>query len=438
MRKILRLARREYVAAVRTKAFLIGLLLMPVLMGGSGIAMVLLKDKVETKDLTIAVVDRSGAVADTLIAIAERRNATELINPETGEKVQPAYIFIPVVPRPGNPLDQQVELSDRVRNGELHAFLEIGAGVLRNDSPPEERRLAYHAKNAALDPVRFWLRGTINGHLRDTRLAQAGVADSLRGEILGYLPVLSLGLTSLDEKTGEVQAARISHEGEAVGVPLVMMMLMFMMVIMGSTPMLQSVMEEKSQRIAEVLLGSVKPFQFMMGKLLGGLAVSLTSATVYILGGTILVYRNGWNDFVPFAIIPWFFGFMVLAILMMGSIFASLGSACNDAKEAQSMTLPAMLPIMIPMFIMMPVLEAPQSTFATWASLIPPFTPLLMLLRMSTPEGVPIWQAWIGLGLVLLCSILAIYIGGRIFRVGILMQGRPPRLADMARWALRG
>ena len=438
MRKVLRLARREYTAAVRTKGFIIGLLLMPVMMGGSVIAMVLLKDRVETKDLNVAVIDRSGVVADTLIAVSGRRNAIEIFDRESGKKVRPAYIFTEMEARPGDPLQQHAELSDRIRAGELHAFLDIGAGVLHRGGPHEERQIAYHAKNAALDNVRFWLRSQINDQLRQTRLADAGVADSLRAEVLDWIPVQGLGLTSLDEETGEVKAARASHEGEAVGVPLVMMMLMFMMVLMGSTPMLQSIMEEKSQRIAEVLLGSIKPFQFMMGKLLGGLGVSLTSATVYVVGGTILVHHNGWNDFVPFEIIPWFFGFMVLAILMLGSIFAALGSACNDAKEAQSMTLPAMIPIMIPMFIMMPILEHPQSAFATWTSLIPPFTPMLMLLRLSTPAGVPGWQPWVGLGGVILASILAIWAGGRIFRVGILMQGKPPRLADMARWAIRG
>ena len=213
---------------------------------------------------------------------------------------------------------------------------------------------------------------------------------------------------------------------------------MFMMFMMGAMPLLNAVMDEKSQRIAEVLLGSVKPFQLMMGKLLGSVGVSLTGAAVYVIGGIVAVRHIGLGEYIPYHILPWFFAYMLIAILMLGSILAALGSACNDSKEAQGMAMPAMLPVMIPMFIMMPVLKEPQSAFATWLSLFPPFTPMLMLLRQGTPAGVPMWQPWVGLRGVLTFTVFFVWAGGRIFRVGILMQGKPPKLADILRWAIRG
>lgn len=119
-------------------------------------------------------------------------------------------------------------------------------------------------------------------------------------------------------------------------------------------------------------------------------------------------------------------------------MLAALGSACNDAKDAQNLTFPAMLPIMIPMFLLMPILQEPSSSFATGLSLFPPFTPMLMLLRICTPMGVPAWQPWVGLSGVLLFTLLSVWAGGRIFRVGILMQGKPPKISHILRWAIRG
>jgi ABC-2 type transport system permease protein len=197
-------------------------------------------------------------------------------------------------------------------------------------------------------------------------------------------------------------------------------------------------MEEKAQRIAEVMLGSVKPFQFMMGKIIGGVGVSLTAAGVYIVCGIYAVISLGLEEYMPYHVIGWFLLFMALNIFMVGALLAAIGSSCNDAKEAQSVTFPAMIPIIIPMFMMVPVLKEPLSGFATWLSLFPPFTPVLMLLRLSTPASIPIWQPWVGLFGVIIFTIIAIWVGGRIFRVGILLQGQPPKLSNFIRWAIRG
>jgi ABC-type Na+ efflux pump permease subunit len=202
--------------------------------------------------------------------------------------------------------------------------------------------------------------------------------------------------------------------------------------------MLNSVMEEKTQRIAEVLLGSIKPFQFMLGKLIGGIGVSLTSTVVYLVGGIVLVTYMGFEDYIPYYLIPWFLIFMFLAILMFGSIAAALGSTCNEPKDAQSLNFPAILPALFPMFVYFPVVKEPLSSFSTWISLVPPFTPLLMLLRMATPEAIPAWQPYAGLLGVLLFTLFFIWAGGRIFRVALLIQGTPPKLANIIRWAIRG
>lgn len=438
MRKLLRFAKREYLASVKTKGFIIMLVAMPVLMSGSGIAMYLLRNQVDTTDKKVAVLDRSGVIADVLLAAAEQRNDAAVFDKESGKKIQPAYIFEFVQPDNTNPESQKLELSNRIDEGELHAFLDIGPNVLNLEGEESTYLIAYHAKNAAMDTVRTWLNETINNHLRMTRMRDAGVDDSQADEILTWIQVEAMGLVSIDKETGKIQAARKTSELEALMVPMILFFLMFIMVLMGSLPLLQTTMEEKTQRIAEVMLGSLTPFEFMGGKVLGSLGVALTGTLFYLSGGILLVSKLGMADFIPFHIIPWFLVFLVFEIIMVGSMMAALGSACNDPKDAQNLSFPAMIPIFFPMFVFMPILQEPTSGFATWMSLFPVFTPMLMLLRKASPVDIPMWQPWVGLAGVILFTIISVWMGGRIFRMGILMQGGAPKIGKIIRWAFRG
>lgn len=437
MRKILQVAKREYKTSVRTKGFIIALVLMPVLMGGSGLAMYLFEGQVDTRDKKVVILDQSGIVADVIMRAAEARNDAEVMDKESGKKVKPAWLFERIEPDLSDPLAQRLALSDRIRNGELHAFLEIGANVKHPETDWETARIAYYAKNAAMDTVRDWLAGSINIYLRKARLEEAGVEAEKAEAALAWLEVAPLGLVSLDD-AGQIKEAKRSSRAEAMLGPIILFFLFFMMIMMGAMPQLQSVMEEKSQRIAEVLLGSIKPFEFMAGKVLGGLAVSMTAASVYVVGGVFILRRFGLADYIPYHILPWFFAYLMLAIIMFGSILAALGATCNDAKDAQNLTFPAMIPVFIPMFLLMPVIQEPSSSFATALSLFPPFTPMLMLLRISVPVGIPMWQPWVGLIGVIIFALLSIWVGGRVFRMAILMQGQPPKLSSILRWAIRG
>lgn len=437
MRKILRIAKREYKTSVRTKGFIIALVLMPVMMGGSGLAMYLFQGQVDTRDKKVVILDHSGLVAEVILQAVKARNEQAVFDKETGKKVQPAWVFERMDPDITDAVAQRLALSDRIRNGELHAFLEIGSSVKHPASDREAARISYYAKNAAIDTVRGWLTGPINTYLRKARLLEAGVQAEAAEMALTWIEIAPMGLVSLDD-SGQVKEAKRSSEAEAILAPLILFFLFFMMIMMGAMPQLQSVMEEKSQRIAEVLLGSIKPFEFMAGKVLGGLAVSMTAASVYVIGGIFILRKLGLTDYIPYHILPWFFAYLILAIIMFGSMLAALGATCNDPKDAQNLTFPAMIPLFIPMFLLMPVVQEPTSSFATALSLFPPFTPMLMLLRVSAPAGIPMWQPWVGLLGVCLFALLSVWVGGRIFRMAILMQGQPPKLSNILRWAIRG
>jgi ABC-2 type transport system permease protein len=217
-----------------------------------------------------------------------------------------------------------------------------------------------------------------------------------------------------------------------------MLLLMFMLVMMSAIPQLTNVMEEKSEKIAEVLLGTITPFQFMMGKVLGGIGVSLTTAAIYVGAGVATLQYMGMESVIPMKVLPWFFIYTVLNILMVGSGMAALGATCNDNKDAQSLTFPGILPAILPMFVMFPVISNPMGSLATSMSLIPPLTPMLMVLRMSTPVTIPLWQPLVGLIGVTLFTIFTVWIGARIFRTAILIQGQKPTFATLYKYAFKG
>ncbi len=437
MHKILTFARREYLAAVRTKGFIIGLLIAPIMMGGSLIVFAIMKDRVDTTDKTVAIVDRTGLVAASLVEAAERRNEQDVFDAETGNKVRPAYSFVVVEPS-SDTLGQRLELSERVRDGEYHAFLDIGADVVHPIGKDETCRVLYFGKNAALDDFRRWISGPLNDQLRLLRLKDARIGPEQVPDLFWWMGVEGMGLLEADAETGGVTALQRSSEIEALLIPIVLMMLMFLMMMMSIPGMLQSVMEEKTQRIAEVLLSSMRPVEFMSGKVAGGIAVSLTTSLVYIIGGTLTVEYLGYARMIPYDVLPWFFVYMLLAVVMFGAMSTALGATCSEPKDAQSLTFPSILPAIIPMFVYFPVVREPAGAFATWMSLFPPFTPTLMVLRMSTPEPVPIWQPIVGLVGMFLFTLLFVWAGGRIFRVAILIQGTPPKFSRIVGWIVRG
>ncbi|MFO7615668.1 MAG: ABC transporter permease [Bacteroidales bacterium] len=436
MNRTLVIAKREYVAAVRTRGFLITILLLPIFMGGSFIVMALTRDKVDLTDKRIAVVDQSGLVGQHLVESAEWRN-NGILDTITGEKRAPAYFIELIDYDKADPSGQKLLLSDRVRGKEIYAFLHIGPEVLHPVPGDEASRVFYFSEQSLMDETRNWIGYILNEKIRQIRVAELGLDSKQVSDLFNYLNLEKMGLSRVDSRTGDIREARKSNELEAIIVPYILMFLMFMTIMMSAVPLLTAVMEEKSERIAEVLLGSVSPTQFMMGKVMGGLGVSLTTTIIYLLGGILMVNQFDLGEIIPYSVLPWFFVYMFLNIIMVGSIFAGLGSMCNDSKDAQAIQFPAMLPLILPMFLLMPVIQNPLGGLATWASLFPPFTPMLMLVRQAMQVTIPIWQPIAGLAGVVLFTIFSVWVGGRLFRSNIILHGRRPKLGVLVRQVLK-
>lgn len=438
MNKTFVIVKREYKAAVRTKGFLITLLLLPVMMGGGLIVMALTQDKVDLTDKRIAVIDQTGFLGNHLKQRAEIRNQSEVLDSLTGEKKAPAYYIDLVEPDTADLSGQRLQLSDRVRSKEIHAFILIGRDIIHPRPGEENSRMFYYSENSLMDETRNWVGYILNEKTREIRVAELGIEPDKVRDLFYWIDMEGMGLIRKDVRTGDIQDATKSSVLGTILAPYILMFLMFMTVIMSAVPLLSAVMEEKSERIAEVLLGSVTPNQFMMGKVIGGLAVSLTTTGIYIIGGILTMKYLGKESFIPYNVLPWFFAYMLLNILMVGCGMAALGSTCNDSKDAQAIQFPAMLPIIIPMFVVMPVIQNPLGSFATAMSLIPPFTPMLMLVRQATQVTIPLWQPIVGLVGVLIFTVLSVWAGGRIFRSCIIMHGKRPKFGLLIRQLLKG
>ena len=215
-------------------------------------------------------------------------------------------------------------------------------------------------------------------------------------------------------------------------------MLMFMMVLLGAVPAMQGIVEEKQQRIAEVLLGSVPPFQLMLGKLIGVVGVSFTVATFYLGGGYAVAAYFSMTALLAPGIVIWFVLYMILASLMYGSLFMAVGAAANDMKETQSLQMPIMMTATLPLLLLGSVLRDPDGPIAIVGSFVPLSAPMLMIARLSSPGGVAWWQPALAAVGVLATALTCVWAAGRVFRVGLLMQGKGVKLSDLARWIVRG
>jgi ABC-type Na+ efflux pump permease subunit len=207
--------------------------------------------------------------------------------------------------------------------------------------------------------------------------------------------------------------------------------------IMSTTPqMMQSVLEEKMSKISEVLLGSISPFQLMLGKLLGSVGVALLLAVLYLGTALAVAVKYGYGDLVRPDLLAAAVLFLFLGVLLFGSLFMAIGSACNDLKDAQSLMFPVMMLAMLPAILWSIVLRQPNSPMSVGASLFPPATPFLMLMRMALTPPPPAWQVGLGVALTTLTAIACVWAAGKIFRTGLLMSGKAPTFAELAKWVV--
>jgi ABC-type Na+ efflux pump permease subunit len=448
MRKIFVIAKREYQAAVRTKAFIVTLVLMPVLMLGSVAVQALFKKLEDTKEKHYAVIDRTpGQVLTPILkAAAQRHNEVEVM--EDGRQVGSKFVLEFQPPNGETPeaiADQRFQISQRIEKGELEGLLEIGPDVIKlrpteqgEDKAPDNASVRFQAKNPAQRGIHYWAERAINAGVLQQRFKDHGIDIQEVARLQQPVPLKAKSLSRRNPQTGVIEDAADAQQFINMFLPAVLIALMFMVIMIGATPAMQGIVEEKSQRIAEVLLGSATPFELMAGKLLGVIGVSLTMAVVYLGGGYAVAANAGLSGVLSPWLIVWFVVNLILALLIFGSIFIAVGAAATDVKETQTLLMPIMLIACLPFFALSAIMQDPNGSIATAFSFIPFATPMLLVARESVPPGVPVWQMVAGIALVLATTWFCVWAAGRIFRVGILMTGKGASFRQMMRWVVKG
>lgn len=410
MKRILLVLVREYLENVRTRAFLIGLILTPVWMGLVFVVPRLARDTVKTED--VVVLDETRLLGPAFTAALEQvqtADGTPRFRPQPGEKGEEAL----------------AHLKTLAGKGDLFIVV-LGAGLVdtkRAALPGEEPTMVYGSSGVgALETgrvIQAVVDQVANQHLVASRRVEPEVAQALLRPAAAYTP-----LTATGERGGAAQ----------IMAPFLAMMMLFLGIVGISQMLISSTLEEKASRVYEVLLSSLSPFQLMAGKVLGICAVGFTLLLLWSTGGLVAAALQGLGGLVTGAQVGLFAAYYVLGFLLIASLMVSVGSACNTLKEAQNLMAPVSLLLALPLLLAIVVMKDPNGSLATGLSFVPPFTPFLMMARIASSPPPPTWQIVASLALLAVSTVIAIRLAARIFRVGILMYGQPPKLKEIWRW----
>jgi ABC-2 type transport system permease protein len=424
VRRVLSIARFEFLAAVRTRAFVLGVLFVPLFMLFAIALEIAAERKAGGAVRAFGVVDDAG-----LYAAIEQGAREHNARPLPGDRYLPSR-----EDRDERaPEQQRLALSERVRSGELFAFVEIPRSALDADRGQSEA-IRYFTDHPTNEDLPRFLAEVLNEEIRLRRLRSARIDADLLKKLETPVAIERLGLPE-KIRSGEAPFERVD-ELRTFGIPAGLMFLLFLVAMGSSGRLITSVLEEKMTRIGEVLLGAVTPFQLLLGKLLGTALVALVVATVYAALAVLAALAAGHADWLDLGLAAYYFLFLTLDVLFLGALCIAIGAACTDLKDTQSLSTPVMLAVTMPAFLWPLVLRDPSSTFSVALSLFPPATPTIMLLRLAVHPAPPAWQVLLGVVLTILATVLAVWAAARIFRVGLLMQGKGASLREIARWIL--
>jgi ABC-2 type transport system permease protein len=435
LNRILLIAKRDYLQIVASKAYLFGLILLPLLLGG-GFLMVSLMNRTGPKEQRVAIIDRTGVSTSAVIQAWQEATRSEQRNPAGVPRNLPRFAFEEVKPEPDR-ASQLLALSNRVRAGELFLILDIPSSAIHGAPDAKGDPVRYYSNATGLDQTVFSLPDAVNNGLRRVRLAQLGVDERRVPELLREVPLQPMNLLAKDPATGKIAPAEKRNPIQAGVVPFFMVYLLVMVVLFGSAPQLGAVAEDKMQRVFEMLLSSASSFELMAGKVLAALGASGTTSTVYILGGLAVLIGMAMFGLAPLHVLPWFFVYLIADVAMLAAAAVAIGSACGSPQDAQHLAWILFLPTFVPMLLVTNLMQQPNGPLAVAMSFFPPFTPIVMLMRQALPTGVPWWQPWVALMGVIVWGVAVVWAAGRVFRIGILSQGKAPRIAELAQWVVR-
>lgn len=423
---------REFNERVKKKSFIITTLLTPLLMLALIFAPMLIAGYSEESTKSIVVVDDSNIIAQQLT------NTDEISFEQT-------------------PLPLEIA---RTEYNDYYAILHIGRDIVNN---PGDACL--YTNGVAAMGTEQNIAAQLTLAVQKEKMKQHDIDWQVMQQLNTRIALQSA------KNVQETETAESSSTVVASVLAYVLSFILYMFLLLYGVMVMQSVIEEKNNRVLEVLVSTVRPFDMMMGKILGVASVALLQIIIWIIfiGGIayfvlpqvlpaeLLAALEMMKQGVPAAaieggeqmgmlqaimmlsnvkyiggIIVWLLVFVFGGFLLYAAMFAAVGSAVDSPQDAQQLQTPIMLPIMLALFVMLTVINDPTSNVAFWFSMIPFTSPIVMMARI--PYEIPLWEVCLSAALLYATFIAVVWGAGKIYRVGILMHGKKPNIKELLRW----
>ena len=433
MNKIGLIIKREYLTRVRKRSFLIMTFLGPILMAAIYVIPIMLALNSSNEKMRIAVVDESHWFED-------RFNDTQ----------EHTFVIMP-----GEPIESVKEM---VKNGVFNMAIYVPPTQLNIPS----NAVVYSLRQVPIE-VETYISNIMEKEIEDQKLMANGVDPEI---VSAVKTKVNLQIMRMDENGNEKE----TFTKVQFSLGLILAMLVYMFILFFGGQVMQGVAEEKTNRIIEVIISSVKPFQLMMGKIIGVSLVALTQFVLWILltgvfyvgfsayvgishpdmvtQGTVMSQEITSTDImsnesvqsivqiaqsIDFGtIITCFLVFFILGYLLYATLYAAIGSLVDNNTDSQQFTLPITVPLIIAIISSFYIVSNPDSTLSIWLSMIPFTSPISMMVRI--PFGVPIWQVVVSAVLLAGTFVLMTWIAAKIYRTGILMYGKKLSYKEIFKW----
>ncbi|MDX2016862.1 MAG: ABC transporter permease [Planctomycetota bacterium] len=462
--KTFQVARREFASTVMTAGFLVGVLLMPVMMFVAiAAASVLMSEKPPKVEGSVAIIDRAASpdaspvIADvkarlspeSLAAEYQRdseqameaaKKVTEAVAPGGAQQEmiknaaiaaaigQVPKLTIEALPKDAD-FDREREplLQGTAKDGGRLALVVVAPDAVSRPSPDQPfGNFEILAKHKLDDRVQRVISGAVRDSIEDARVRAAGLDPAQIRALTDVPRPIVKTATAEGDKTGSAAAQIL--------VPFAFMILLMASVFTGGQYLLTTTVEEKASRVMEVLLSAVSPVQLMAGKIIGQMGAGLLVLAIYLtlgLSGLAIFNRLFLIDPINIVFLVLFF---FIAFFLIGSLFAAVGSAVQDLREAQTLLGPIMTFLIIPWLLVMPLSRNPNSMLAQVLTFVPGLNPFVMVVRLGGTEPIPLWQTLCAIAIGLASVLFAVWAASKVFRIGVLMYGKPPNFRTLVKW----
>ncbi len=416
MNKIFAVARWEYVEKVRSKAFLIGLLVTPVIMLAMGFLPMLFVTQEDSTTKVLGIIDRSGVVGDQFRIRMESKFKLSNGNPN--------YV-VRIIDSPTTDPDSAVKNADAmVLNGDLEGFCMVG-GTVTGDSV----NLQYRSRTVGDFQLLDRMEKTLRGIIAEKRAQNMGLNPSIVKDLTEQFDLRTVKLN----KSGGLEEADF---GKVYFSSFAFMMMMFFMIVTSGQLLVRSVIEEKSNRIVEVIVSSCTPKELMAGKVLGLSGLGFTQLIIWGVIGLFISLKTG-NVFIHPGEAGFLILYFVLGYLFYAGVFIAAGSPFNTEQEAQQVNSYLIILLILPIVLSFPAMRNPEATWLRVMTFIPFFTPTMMALRVPIQFPAP-WEIALTVVIMVISIYGAMVAAGKIFRIGILSTGKSPSLRELIRWVKNG